>query len=75
MPLESTLAQTAEEALKLEAGGAIVMTVSILLVVSLTVFCLYRILRAGESEEDNLCCTLPEHRPVPPDTDTHDQDT
>jgi hypothetical protein len=50
----------------LTAGGLVVMSVSILLVLALTIFCLARILRESHPEE---------HHHAPLDIDTGDEDT
>lgn len=54
----------ATEDVRLTVGGAIIMTISVVLVLGLMIFCLARILR----EEH------PEHHHAPLDIDTHDRD-
>jgi len=66
MSFHYVLGQAAEETVRLEPGGAIVMTASILLVVLLAGFCMYRVLRERSPAE---------HHHVPSDIDTQDQST
>ena len=52
MPSSITmLATTAEESVQLTVGGAIIMTVSVLLVLGLAVFCMTHILREKEPQK------------------------
>lgn len=59
-----TLAQAGEQDVTLTAGGAIIMTISVGLVLGLAVFCFWRLLREP---------TPSERHHVPLDIDTHDQ--
>jgi hypothetical protein len=59
------LAATTEETVQLTVGGAMIMTVSVLLVLGLNVFCLTRILRDQDSRRH--------HAPL--DIDTRDRET
>lgn len=60
----STLAQAGEQDVTLTAGGAIIMTISVGLVLGLTVFCFWRLLRES---------TPSEHHHVPLDIGTYDR--
>lgn len=60
----SLIGQVAPEAVRLNAGGMAIMSLSILLVLGLLGFCIYRILR----------CSHPERLHTPLDIDTHDTD-
>jgi len=61
-----TVLGTLAQAIKLEPSGAVVMIVSISVVVGLTTFCLYRILREKRPAE---------HHHAPLDIDTQDQNS
>ena len=61
-----TLAQTTQPITGLTIGGVVIMTISVGLVLSLSAFCLYRILRAPQPAQ---------HHHAPLETDTHDRDT
>ncbi len=64
--LAIVLAQTAGAEDTLTVGGAVIMTLSVVLVVGLNVFCMSRILRGQRRSE---------HHHAPPDIDTHDADS
>jgi len=63
--VEALLAQVAEHDAGLTLGGAVMLTLSILLVCGLVVFCVVRILREDAPAQ---------HLHVPLDIDTHDTD-
>ncbi len=58
------LGQVASDAVRLNAGGMAIMALSILLVLSLLGFCIYRLVSGSH----------PEHLHAPLDIDTHDTD-
>ena len=64
--LATILAQTAGAEDTLTVGGAVIMTLSVVLVVGLNVFCMSRILREQKPSE---------HHHAPLDVDTHDADS
>ncbi len=64
--LATILAQTAGAEDTLTVGGAVIMTLSVVLVVGLNVFCMSRILREQKPSE---------HHHAPLDIDTHDADS
>ena len=64
--LAMILAQTAGAEDTLTVGGAVIMTLSVVLVVGLNVFCMSRILREQKPSE---------HHHAPLDVDTHDADS
>ena len=57
------LAQAGTEEMRLTAGGMVIMSASIMLVLGLMLFCIVRILKEKHPEE---------HHHVPLDIDTHD---
>jgi len=63
--LGKLLAQTAEPELTLTAGGALIMTVSVLIVLALMGFCFWRLLREPRPSE---------HHRAPLDIETGDRD-